>query len=124
MTVAAIKDYHFPPADSLDKFHGAQLIYVGWDQHLLFCAPFCFPLPPAMPFGALVEQVLPGAFGYHPEFKQIDWHQVQWLRSNGTAAGEPFTPDFGKSLAENGLGHKDAIRFRTPGLSGIQGSAS
>ena len=120
MTVAAIKDYHFPPADSLDKFHGAQLIYVGWDQHVLFCAP----LPPTMPFGALVEQVLPGAFGYHPEFKQIDWRQVQWLRSNGTAAGEPFTPDFAKSLADNGLGHKDAIRFRTPGLNGIQGSAS
>ena len=124
MTVAAIKDYHFPPADSLDKFHGNQLIYVGWDQHLLFCAPFCFPLPPAMPFGALVEQVLPGAFGYHPEFKQIDWANVQWLRGNGTAQGEPFTPDFGKSLADNGLGHKDLVRFRTPGLNGVKGSAS
>ena len=124
MTVAAIKEYNFPPADSLDKFHGAHLIYVGWDQHLLFCAPYCFPLPPTMPFGAMVEQVLPPAFGYHPEFKQIDWSQVQWLRSNGTAAGEPFTPDFAKSLADNGLGHKDAIRFRTPGLNGIQGSAS
>ena len=59
---------------------------------------------------------------YHPEFKQIDWSQVQWLRSNGTAAGEPFTPDFTKSLAENGLGHKDVIRFRTPGMTGIAGS--
>jgi len=124
MTVAAIKDYHFPPADSQDKFHGAQLLYVGWDQHLLFCAPYCFPLPGSMPFGALVEQVLPPAYSYHPEFKQIDWSQVQWLRSNGTAAGEPFTPDFTKSLAENGLGHKDAIRFRTPGLNGIRGCAS
>jgi phenol/toluene 2-monooxygenase (NADH) P4/A4 len=124
MTVAAIKDYHFPPADSLDKFHGNQLIYVGWDQHLLFCAPYCFPLSPAMPFGALVDQVLPPAFGYHPDFQKIDWSQVQWLRGNGTAQGEPFTPDFAKSLADNGLGHKDAIRFRTPGLNGIQGVAS
>lgn len=124
MTVAAIKDYNFPPADSQDKFHGAQLLYVGWDQHLLFCAPYCFPLPGSMPFGALVEQVLPPAYSYHPEFKQIDWSQVQWLRGNGTAAGEPFTPDFSKSLAENGLGHKDAIRFRTPGLNGIRGCAS
>ena len=124
MTVAAIKDYNFPPADSQDKFHGAQLLYVGWDQHLLFCAPYCFPQPPSMPFGALVEQVLPPDYGYHPEFKQIDWSQVQWLRGNGTAAGEPFTPDFSKSLAENGLGHKDAIRFRTPGLNGIRGCAS
>lgn len=122
--VAAVKEYRFAPADALEKFHGNQLVYIGWDQHLMFCAPFCFPLPPGMPFGALVEAVMPGAFGYHPDFKQIDWSTVQWLKGNGTAAGEPFTPDMGKSLAENGIGHKTAIRFRTPGLNGIKGSAT
>jgi len=44
---------------------------------------------------------------------------VQWFKS-----GQPWQPDFGKTLAENGLGHKDAIRFRTPGLTGIRGSSS
>ena len=117
--IAAIGKYEFEPADALEKFHGAQLVYIGWDQHLMFCAPFCFPMPPVMPFRAFVEQVLPGAFGYHPEFKQIDWSKAEWLK-----CGVPFKPDFDKSLAENGIGHKDALRLRTPGLAGIKGSST
>ena len=37
---------------------------------------------------------------------------------------EPFKPDPKKSLADNGLGHKSLVRFKTPGLSGINGSFS
>ena len=33
-----------------------------------------------------------------------------------------WQPDPARSLAENGLGHKDVIRFRTPGMTGIAGS--
>ena len=40
MGVAAIKEYDFEPADRLENFHGNQLLYIGWDGHLLFCAPF------------------------------------------------------------------------------------
>ena len=47
MAVAAVKEYQFPPADTVDKFHGAQLLYIGWEDHLMFCAPFAFPFPPA-----------------------------------------------------------------------------
>jgi phenol/toluene 2-monooxygenase (NADH) P4/A4 len=119
MPTTSVGDYTFPTADRLENFHGAQLTYIGWDQHLLFCAPFCFPFPPDMPFGAIVEAVLPGAFGYHPDFARIDWSTVTWLLN-----GAPFQPDFSKSLAENGLRHKDALRFKTPGLNGIKGSAS
>jgi phenol/toluene 2-monooxygenase (NADH) P4/A4 len=119
MAVAAIKTYDFEPADKLENFHGAQLLYIGWDQHLLFCAPFCFPFPPTMRFGEVVDQVLPGAYGYHPDFARIDWSQVEWLKS-----GQPWQPDFSKTLAELGLKHKDALRFRTPGLNGIGGSCS
>ena len=50
---------------------------------------------------------------------QIDWDRAEWFKS-----GQPWTPDHDKSLAENGLGHKDVIRFRTPGLTGFQGSCS
>ena len=39
-------------------------------------------------------------------------------------SGQPWQPDPAKSLADNGLQHKDAIRFRTPGLTGIKGSFS
>lgn len=117
MSVAAIQEYAFPAQDTADKFP-VPLLYIGWDQHMLFCAPFCLPLPPQMPFGALIENVLPSLYSVHPDFAHIDWAQVQWLKG-----GQPWQPDPAKSLAENGLKHKDAIRFRTPGLNGIQGSA-
>jgi phenol/toluene 2-monooxygenase (NADH) P4/A4 len=119
MSVVAVRRYEFAPADGVEKFHGAQLLYIGWEDHLMFCAPFAFPLPPDMPFGAVVEQVIPGAFGAHPEFAKIDWSRAEWFKS-----GSPWKPDPAKSLAENGLKHKDVIRFRTPGLTGIGGSCA
>jgi phenol/toluene 2-monooxygenase (NADH) P4/A4 len=119
MSVVALKPYEFAPADRLENFHGNQLLYIGWEDHLMFCAPFAFPFPPAMPFAAIQENVIPGAFGYHPECARIDWSKAEWFKS-----GQPWKPDPGKSLAENGLKHKDVIRFRTPGLTGIKGSCS
>lgn len=118
MTVAAIKPYAFPPRDSVEKFP-APLLYIGWEDHLMFCAPFCIPVPPDTSFGALPQGVLPGIYGYHPDFAKIVWSKVEWLKS-----GKPFKPDPAKSLAENGIRHKDVIRFRTPGLCGIAGSCS
>ena len=118
MSVVAIAPYEFTPRDVRENFP-APLLYIGWEDHLMFCAPFAFPFPPTMPFRAVVEQVLPGAFGYHPDFAKIDWNAVEWLKS-----GKPWAPEMDKSLADNGLKHKDAIRFRTPGLAGIGGSCS
>lgn len=119
MAVAAISTYEFEPADKLENFHGAQLLNIGWDQHLMFCSPFCLPLPPNTRFGDVVEQILPGVYGYHPDFAKIDWSRVEWLKSS-----KPWQPDFSKTLAELGLKHKDVLRFRTPGLTGIKGSCS
>lgn len=116
MPTKALRDYDFPARDGVEGFNGAPLLFVGWDQHLMFCAPFAWPLPPSMPFGALIESVFPPAFGQHPDFARIDWSTVEWLKS-----GQPFKPDLAKSLAENGLRHKDALRFRTPGLPGMAG---
>jgi len=118
VSVIAIQPYSFPPQDTVEKFP-APLLYVGWDDHLMFPAPFCLPLPPQTPFGALAGQILPSMYGYHPDFAKIDWSEVQWFKS-----GKPFQPDPAKTLAENGIGHKDLIRFRTPGLSGIKRSRS
>jgi len=119
MSVQAITaDYHGSMKDTVDHFHGNQLLNIGWDQHLMFATPLCIPVPPSLPFGALVQQVLPGLFGAHPQFAQVDWAQVQWRRS-----GEAFTPDMDKSLADNGLGHKALLRFKTPGLDGLAGAA-
>jgi phenol hydroxylase P4 protein len=119
MAVTAVKEYAFEAKDRLENFHGNQLLFIGWDEHLMFAAPHAFPFPPNMPFQAILDQVLPGVYGYHPDFAKIDWSKAEWLKS-----GQPWKPDAGKSLAENGLKHKDALRFRTPGLTGIKGSCS
>ena len=118
MSVVALERYEFPARDVRENFP-APLLYIGWEDHLMICAPVCLPLPPDMPFGALATQVLPGVYGEHPDFATIDWTTVQWLKS-----GQPWTPDPALSLTDNGLKHKDVIRFRTPGLTGIKGSFS
>ncbi|MEO8839844.1 MAG: phenol hydroxylase subunit P4 [Herbaspirillum sp.] len=119
MAVMAIKPYVGEVKDNVERFHGNQLLYVGWEDHLLFCAPFALPFPPAMRFGDVVEKVLPGAFGVHPDWTQVNWDRAEWFKS-----GHSWQPDFEKTLEQNGLRHKDVIRFRTPGLTGIKGSCS
>lgn len=117
MAVVAIGPYEFAPKDTVDKFP-APLLYVGWEDHKMFCAPHCVPMPPDTRFGDFVSNVLPGMYGAHPDFEKIAWDQVAWFDS-----GKPFTPDMDKTMAENGMGHKSLIRFRTPGLTGLKGSA-
>jgi phenol/toluene 2-monooxygenase (NADH) P4/A4 len=99
--------------DLEDRFYGKRLIYIAWENHLMYAAPFCVPLPPTLPFGALVRDLLPELYGEHPEFEAIDWQRTQWFNS-----GKRFVPDFGKSLQHHGLAHKSLIRFRTPKLEG------
>ena len=117
-TQALHADYHGDMKDTVDKFHGNQLLGIGWDQHLMFASPLCIPVPPKMLFGTLVEKVLPGLYGQHADFARIDWSIAQWTRSN-----EAFVPRFDKSLEDNGLGHKAVIRLRTPGLTGLHGAS-
>ena len=120
MAVAAIIDnYVGEVMDRVENFHGNQVVYVGWDHHTFFCAPVEFMVPPDTPFGALVDEMIPGAYGVHPDFSEIDWDKVQWHLN-----GEPFTPDRDKSLIEQGVDHKSILRMATPGLNGIQGSGT
>jgi phenol/toluene 2-monooxygenase (NADH) P4/A4 len=109
----SIGPYPLREADLENRFHGNRLIYLCWEHHLMFCAPFCVPLPPTLPFGAVVHEVLPELYGEHPEFELIDWSRVEWFNS-----GKRFRPDFGKSLEHHGFAHKTLIRFRTPALLG------
>jgi phenol hydroxylase P4 protein len=103
--------------DAADRF-AAPLLYLSWDEHLMFGAPVCLAVAPQTTFGALLEEVLPRVYGAHPDFARIDWKQVQWLKS-----GRVWTPDPARSLHENGLRHKDVLRLRTPGLGGLDGNA-
>jgi phenol hydroxylase P4 protein len=116
MLVKARATYDFPAMDTVDKFP-APLLYIGWDNHKMYCSPLCVPIPPNTRFGDFVKLMLPGFFGAHPDFAKIDWDNVQWYSS-----GQPFDPDMDKTMAENGLGHKSAVRLSTPGLMGLKGS--
>ena len=110
-----IGDYPKIQQDAEDKFHGKQLLYLCWENHLMYAAPFCIPVPRTLPFGAVIMEVLPELYGEHPEFEDIDWKRTLWFNS-----GKRFIPDVGKSLEHHGLGHKAVISFRTPALEGIR----
>lgn len=114
---AAYPGYSSPNPDAVGNFHGNRLVYIGWDAHLMFPFAAALPLPPSMPFAALGAEVLPQAFGAHPDFERIDWDAVRWLRD-----GAAFTPDPNATLEQNGIGHKCLLRLVTPGLDGIGGS--
>jgi len=117
MSVQSIRPFKAVPKDVLANFHGQQIVYFGWDQHLMFYSPVCKPLSPTMPFQAVIDTVLPESFGAHPEFDKIDWQCVTWLKD-----GVPFTPAPEKSLLENGITHKTIVRMKTTGLNGLGGT--
>jgi phenol hydroxylase P4 protein len=98
---------------------GAQpLLYVGWDEHMMFSAPVCLSLAiNRVLFADFISQILPTVYGEHPDFARVDWRTVQWF-----AADRLFTPKQHQSLADNGLTHRSVLRFRTPGLEGLRGS--
>jgi len=108
-----IGDYPVRQRDDESLFYNKRLIFLSWENHLMFAAPLCVPLPPTLPFGALIRDVLPELYGEHREFEDIDWKRTQWFNS-----GKRFIPDVGKSLEQHGLAHKSLIRFRTPALEG------
>ena len=110
-----IGEYPLRQQDGEHLFHGKRLIFLSWENHLMFAAPLCVPLPPTLPFGALIRDVLPELYGEHPEFEDIDWKRTLWFNS-----GKRFIPDVGKSLEHHGLSHKSLIRFRTPALDGTR----
>ncbi|MDN5873921.1 MAG: phenol hydroxylase subunit P4 [Sinobacteraceae bacterium] len=120
MSVVSLEPgYHCEVADRVENFHGQQLLYIGWEDHLLYCAPLCIPVDPDMPFSKLPSEIIPDLYDLHPDMAKVDWDKVEWFSS-----GEPFSPDPAKSVTENSLGHKAVLRFRTPGLTGIGGSCS
>lgn len=119
MPVVGIKDYKGEVKDKVANFHGNQLVYLHWEDHLSFCAPLAFPFPPDMPFGAILDEVLPTYYGMHPDWKEVDLAKARW-----TLDDEEFQPDPEKSLKDLGVGHKSLLRFWTPGLTGYQGSQS
>tara|TARA_B110000211_G_C14072509_1_gene550566 strand:+ start:2341 stop:2697 length:357 start_codon:yes stop_codon:yes gene_type:complete len=117
MPITSTKKYSITPRDLQKNFNGKQLIYISWDHHLLFAAPFTLCLLPETQFSELVfEGILP-TLQADPDLEKINWHEVTWLKAN-----QPWQPDFNKSLVDNGLVHKDQIRFHTPNLNTLCGT--
>jgi phenol hydroxylase P4 protein len=119
MAVTATKPYPALPKDGIEHYHGNQLVYASWDHHLMFAAPFILCISPETPFGELIGGPIAQLIAPDPDAASIDWTKVEWLRAN-----QPFAPDFAKSLAANGVRHKDQLRFRTPGLNSLCGGTS
>ena len=112
MPVVARKEYIGNSRDHVSHYHGNQMVYASWDHHLIFAAPCILYCSPSISFRELVEGILAPLLAVDPDADKIDWRKVEWLKSN-----QPWQPNFERSLSENGVGHKDSLRFRTPGLN-------
>lgn len=108
MPVVARKEYLGVARDTVDKFNGMQLVYVCWDHHLLFSAPFLLFVSPQMTFKDLRDQILMTLVQADPSSDDIDWDKVVWVKSNKT-----WQPNLDASLKENAIMHKEQIRFST-----------
>lgn len=116
MSVTAIKEYVGTPLDVVENFKGNQLLYVCWDGHLMYAAPFIFSVPPTMKFEDFLAQMVVPVIKDHPDTPKINWRATTWEK-----AEKAWTPQFDRTVAENGLVHKEYLRFNTPGLNGYKG---
>lgn len=117
MATVSIGEYPVIMKDKVENFHGNQVVYIGWDKHKLINTAMAFPLPPQMPFKALIQEVMPTCYKDHPEFEKIVWDDSVLWNLNG----EAFVPNLEKSLLDNGIDHKSILRFETPSLKGLNG---
>lgn len=118
MTVKSTKEYVGVPRDLVANFNGKQLVYVRWDQHLLFATALVLYVSPEMTFRELLEGQLKTLLQPDPDVAAVNWANVEWQKS-----GRPWTPDFDRSLAANGIVHKEQLSFRTPGLNSLLAAA-
>ncbi|MCX5463076.1 phenol hydroxylase subunit P4 [Alcaligenes parafaecalis] len=118
MAVTAITpDYQGYARDQKSHYGESMLLYIGWDEHLLFCSAKAFLVQPDMTVSQLIQELMPAGFAQHPDFEQIEWSKVQW-NLNGEAV--ELNPD--ATLGAKGFDHKSLLRFKTPGLNGYKGT--
>lgn len=118
MAVKSTKPYIGVSRDAVANFNGKQIVYVCWEQHLLFAAPFMTVVEPAMRLRDYLDSVIKPLIQPDPDGAAVDLTRVDWVKS-----GQPWQPDFDASLADNGIVHKEQIRFRTPGLNSLLAAA-
>jgi len=118
MPVTSTKPYVGVPRDLVANFCGKQIVFVCWDQHLLFAAPMMLVVEPAMRLRDLFDQVWKPLLQADPDLPQLKWEQAQWLKSN-----QPWTPNLEASIAANGIAHKEQLRLKTPELNSLRPAA-
>ncbi len=118
MAVTAIGDYRFAPRDHAGLYGDSQIVYFCWDRHLLFAAPFITFVPKDMTLGQYLDEVVKPLLAPDPDSGALDWAKAEWA-----VGPKSFTPDFGATLADNGIGHKDKIIMSTPGLNSLMPDA-
>ena len=119
MAIQSIGEYPIIMKDKIENFHGNQLVYIFWHGHRVVSSPRVFPLPPEMPFGALLTDIITITYNIEPDFEHLDFDKTEVIWE---IDGKVITPDFSKSLKENGVGHKSVIKFITPSLTGKVGA--
>ncbi len=55
MTVLALAPYDFPAKDVRANF-AQPLMYFGWDEHMMFCAPLAVPMDLNTRFDAVISR--------------------------------------------------------------------
>jgi hypothetical protein len=58
--------YDSPPSRHGGQVSRAQLLYIGWEDHLMFCAPFACPCPPTMRSATCRRRCLAGRLRLPP----------------------------------------------------------
>ena len=91
MASKVIGDYNPSARDVVNNFNGNYLVYVSWDKHRMINSAMGFPLPPQMPFKALLSDVLPMCFKDHPEF---EYYTARKLDIENSAADRTLIGDF------------------------------
>ncbi|WP_044415146.1 phenol hydroxylase subunit P4 [Halarcobacter anaerophilus] len=119
MAVKSIGEYPTIMKDSVDKFHGNQLVFIYWYAHFMEGSIKAFALSPDMPFSAIMSDIIPLCYKVEPDFEKLDFDNTEVIWE---IDGKVITPDPNKSLKENSIGHKSYIQFSTPALDGKIGA--
>lgn len=114
MAVKAISGYTAIPNDLVENFNGMQLLYVNWQNHMMFCAPFALLVSPDATLPDVFASHIQPAIVPHPDSVQVKYDDIQWMLN-----GEPFEPNSIDTLVSQGIDHKSMLNMTTPGLNGL-----
>ena len=117
MAMTSIKPFIGVPRDVVANFNGKQIVYVCWEQHLLFATPFLLVLEPSMRLDDML-QIVKTLMQADPDAAAVDLSKVEWRKGKSA-----WSPNFAATLAENGIAHKEQITFSTPGLNTLLAAA-